>query len=211
MSLKALLEEKRAAILDRWIALALESYSGDSATFLRTQKDRFANPVGFALHKGLSGLLEGLLGSVEPGSERPLLDDILRIRAVQHLGPAASLAFLFGLKEIVRDELGGATSEPTAAAELRDLERRVDALGLVGFEVYTRCREQIYELRLTELRNRTMDIKEKLLRKRGQWTGPPEEELLLFPDGMPGEPAPPVTLDLEGPGGGKAQDPHGTK
>jgi hypothetical protein len=123
---------------------------------------------------------------------------------VQHFGPARSLEFLFRLKDAVRKEIGPAAREPAVAEALALLEREVDALALVGFEVYSRCREQIYELRLTELRNRTMDVKEKLLRKRGKWTGPLEDELLLFPDGHPGQPAPLATLET-----GRAPGPAG--
>ena len=163
MTLKALLEENRAAILERWIELVLGSYPTDTAVFLRKQRDRFANPVGHAIHSGLAALLDGLISGEDPDSQRPKLDDVLRIRAVQQLGPARSLDFLFQIKDAVRAELGPAAEEPKVAQELLGLERRVDALGLVGFEVYSRCRDQIYELRLTEIRNRTMDVKEKLL------------------------------------------------
>lgn len=198
LSLKALLEEHRASILERWMGLVLESYPDDAAAFLRKQKDRFANPVGYALGTGLVGLLDGVMAEVGIEELRPRLDDILRIRAVQHLGPTRSLEFIFRLKDAVRAVLGPACREPGVAEELQGLDRKVDALALLGFEVYARCREEIYELRLTELRNRTMDVKEKLLRKRGKWTGPPEEELLLFPDGAPGQPAPLVGLETGG-------------
>lgn len=201
VTLKALLEENRAAILERWIELVLGSYPTDTAVFLRKQRDRFANPVGHAIHSGLAALLDALISGENPESQRPKLDDVLRIRAVQQLGPARSLEFLFQLKDAVRAELGQVAAEPKIAEELLALERRVDALGLVGFEVYSRCRDQIFELRLTEIRNRSMDVKEKLLRQRGRWTGPPEDALLLFPDGTPGQAAPDVTqLETGGPG-----------
>ena len=86
----------------------------------------------------------------------PLLDKVIRIRAIQDFSPSSSLAFIFGLKKIVRDVLEGEiASGEVSRQELSDLDECIDGMALFAFDVYMRCRENLFEVRMTEVKNRT--------------------------------------------------------
>jgi len=126
----------------------------------------------------------------DPLSVAEQLDGILRIRAVQHFSPARAMAFLFELKDAIAAELKRELKDAKLAAELRVLERRMDTLALLGMDIYTRCREQVYEIRLAELRNQNTDVKERILAKQGKW------EKLAQLQGRKRERGEPVTLQV---------------
>lgn len=154
------LVEKKSAILERWFDKVIETYPADASGFLKNKKRQFANPVGYTLSRGLENLLDLLLEEGEMDFEKisPVLDGIIRIRAVQDLAPSQALAFVFHLKKVIREELGRETapSEETAA-----LESRIDALALISFDLYMKCREKIYDLKANELRNMTFRLLQK--------------------------------------------------
>lgn len=169
VSLEALLSEKRSAILERWIRQILETYPSDTQVFLRSQGDQFANPVGHRISGGLQALFDVVARGGDLEAARQRLDDILRIRAVQEFSPAMALAFVFGLKDAARAELADQADEPALAADWRAFDSRVDQLALLAFEVYEACRQNLYEIRLMELRNQVLDVREKVaLRKARQ-------------------------------------------
>jgi hypothetical protein len=147
-------QEKQVAILDRWRELILSSYPADAAAFFGRQKDRFANPVGEAIRRGTAVLLGGMLADESPSSApmTEALDALVRIRAVQDFTPAQAVAFVFRLKQAFREVLAPPPREGDFPAEL---DARVDGLALAAFDHYTRCREQIYDIKVREIRNRT--------------------------------------------------------
>jgi len=144
-------QEKQVAILDRWRELILSSYPADAAAFFGRQKDRFANPVGEAVRRHSAVLLEGILADTPPHDPAiaEALDGLVRIRAVQDFTPAQAVAFVFQLKQALREALPEGGGAPV------ELELRVDRLALAAFDHYARCREQIYDIKVREIRNRT--------------------------------------------------------
>jgi len=163
------LSEKRSSILEKWFDTLLRAYPADSSGFLRQQKKRFANPVGYTLSQGLEKILGGLLGGAALGEITPSLEDIIRIRALQGSNPSQDLAFLFHLKEVIREELKG--DGTVVSAELQALDDRIDALALIAFDLYMKCREKIYELKANEVKNRTY----RLLQRANLICEAPEE------------------------------------
>ena len=155
MGLYDLLGEKKSIILKTWFDVLLQSYPSDTSGFLRKQERQFSNPVGYTFSQGLEGLLDELFSTQEMDFLRisPLLDSIIRIRAVQDLTPSQALAFIFHLKKIIRDEVGH--PETVVSGEMPELESRIDALALVAFDLYMKCREKIYDLKANEVRDRT--------------------------------------------------------
>jgi hypothetical protein len=91
------------------------------------------------------------------------LDEIIRIRALQDCSPSQALAFVFLLKNVIREELAEELEQQNLVAELQDLESRIDGLALLGFDVYSKRREKIYEIRANEMKGRVS----LLLRKAG--------------------------------------------
>ncbi len=153
MMLRDLLSEKRARILDEWFDAVLATYPADAARFLMAEKDRFANPVRHTILQGL----EGILGKIVEGREgedgvNDFLDHVIRIRSVQDFSPSEALAFIFALKGVLRKTLQREIREQRLYGEMLELESRIDGLALRAFDVYMRCREQIYELRVKEVK-----------------------------------------------------------
>ena len=82
----------------------------------------------------------------------PFLDKVIRIRAVQDFTPSQALAFIFDLKRLVREELGGEIREGQLSEELRRFEEEIDKVGLLALDIYMKCREEIYEVRVKEVK-----------------------------------------------------------
>lgn len=163
MKLEKLLSQKKSAILERWLQLILETYPADAQRFLKKQKDRFANPVGTTISKETENLYKQLLQRVETESLSASLDRIFRIRAVQDFSPSQAVAFIFLLKRVIREELESEIPENRLFDELMIIESRIDDMALLGFDIYMRCREKIYEIRANEAKNRVS----RLLQKSG--------------------------------------------
>jgi hypothetical protein len=161
MSLTAHLTEKKSAILGRWLTTIYESYPPETAIFLRKEKDRFDNPAGYRISQGLEGLYSVLLQDMEREQILSFLDEIIRIRVLQNFAPSQALAFVFLLKDTIRRELAEEIRTENLAAELLDLESRIDGLGLLAFDVYTKRREKLQEIRIDEEKRRISGIMRK--------------------------------------------------
>lgn len=151
-ALRDILEREHPAIVERWLEAVLATYPEDSAKFLRTQRDQFANPVGATLSKELHSVFDELVRGETVQSTREFLDRIIRIRAVQDFSPAAALAFVFDLKQIVREVVLKEVMERGLLEELARFEARIDEMGLIAFNIYVECREKLYELRVQEVK-----------------------------------------------------------
>lgn len=149
-----LLEEKKSAILARWFDLVLETYPADTHRFLKKQKSRFGNPVAHEISQGIEGIFDQLIKGGEEEAISPFLDRIVRVRAVQEFTPAQALGFIFGLRSVIRQELAGSLAGGPFAAELADFDGRIDRLALLAFNIYVGCKEQIFQLRVDEVKNR---------------------------------------------------------
>jgi len=154
MQLATLLSQKKAAILGRWLTMIYESYPPETAIFLRKEKNRFDNPAGYRISEGLAGLYGALLQEMERDQILTWLDEIIRIRALQDFAPSQALAFIFLLKNVIRQELAEEIRKENLAAEILELESRIDGLALLGFDVYTKRREKLHEIRTGEMQAR---------------------------------------------------------
>lgn len=151
--LESLLLQKKSAILEKWLDLILEVYPSETQRFLKKQKDRFANPVGYTIFQGMEALYHALIHGIDYDKVSPFLDRIVRIRAVQDFSPSQAIAFIFILKKVIREELGTEIRENQLFDELLILETQIDKLALLSFEIYMKCREKIYEIRVNEVKN----------------------------------------------------------
>ncbi len=154
MALNDLLLEKKAAILDRWRDLVFAGYAPETARFLRSQKDRFANPIAYQLNRGLTGILEVFLEEADSDQIMSHLDEVIRLKAIQESSPSRALAFVFLLKTVIRTELAAQANDPAYAAEFQDLEARLDGLALLGFDVFMQRRERLHEVRVGEIKRK---------------------------------------------------------
>ncbi len=171
--LRDLLSRKRSSIVEKWFDLLLETYPEDTSKFLRREKDPFANPVRNTILQGIEGLCDEILKEDEsPEALNAFLDKIIRIRAVQDFSPSQALAFVFFLKTVIRDVLGKEIRENHLHEPLLLLESRIDEMALRAFDVYMGCREEIYELRVGEVKRqreaafRMLERSERAAKKR---------------------------------------------
>jgi hypothetical protein len=160
VELEALLMKRKKTILRLCIDTIFDTYPAETAEFLRRKADRFLNPVGHIIAEGVESLFDELIGSMDVERINASLDSIIRIRAVQEFSPSSAVSFVFLLKSAVRKELGLKGAEEIILEGRRllndvlEFEHRVDLVASAAFDIYVRCREQIYELRLKELKGR---------------------------------------------------------
>lgn len=161
MNLTDLLSAKKVAIVQRWFRLVVETYPPDTSRFLKREKDPFANPVGRAISEGIDALYEGLLAGTSSEKISPFLDRIVRIRAIQDFSPSAAVGFVFSLKRAIREELKHEIRDNRLSHELLAFESRIDRLILLSFDIYMECREKMYDIKATEIKNRTFRLLER--------------------------------------------------
>ena len=155
MRLENLLQKRKTTIIKKWFNQVLLTYSADTAGFLKNQKDPFANPVGRKIFRGLDALFDTLLREFNDNAVESFLDPILRIRAVQNFSPSQATAFIFSLKNLIREDVHSEIKDLEDMKALLDFESKIDHLGLIAFDIYMKCREKIYEIKSTEEKNRT--------------------------------------------------------
>jgi hypothetical protein len=154
MSLESLLRSRKTEILSRWRDLILEAYPDDSTAFLKREEDRFQNPVGHAIRSGTEILLDGFLEGSSPEDLAEPVDAIVRIQAVQDIRPATAVGFVFLLKRAIREEIPEATETAAGLRELCDFDDGIDRLALLAFDNYTRCRQEVSEIRVNAMQRR---------------------------------------------------------
>jgi RsbT co-antagonist protein rsbRD N-terminal domain len=154
MKLESLLSERQASLAGRWRQRLFESYPPETAIFLKKEKDQFDNPVGSRLSQGLAHILEALFQGKDRAQVLAALDEVICVRALQSFSPSQALAFIFLLKNVMREELAPELKDGKFAQEFQELESRIDGLALLGFDVYTQRREKLYEIRVNEVKQR---------------------------------------------------------
>ncbi|HCZ12829.1 MAG TPA: hypothetical protein DHV16_11435 [Nitrospiraceae bacterium] len=161
MRLNSLLTDKKASILEKWFDVIIETYPPDTASFLKNRNNSFANPTGSTISQGIEDIFDELLRGLNREKTSQFLDDIVRIRAVQDFTPSQSLAFIFRLKDAVREETADESNARDFSDELTAFDLKVDALALTAFDIYMKCREKIYDIKANELRNMTIKLVER--------------------------------------------------
>ena len=158
MNLKNLLSKKKKTILKRWFDLVIETYPPETIQFLKSQKDRFSNPVGSTIFQGLEDIFDQILQENDSEKICTFLDNIIRIRAVQDFTASQAIVFLFQLKKVIREELKDEIREKGLSDELLVLESAIEDLALLSFDIFMKCREQVYELKANEVKRMTFSL-----------------------------------------------------
>lgn len=177
MGLKSLLTRKKAVIVKKWFGQVIDTYPADTVRFLKGQKDPFANPVGRTIQRSLESLFDQLLEGMDPEILTTCLDPIIRIRAVQNFSASQAVGFIFFLKNVIRSHLHQEITQEQIDAELLAFESRIDELSLLAFDQYMRCKEQIYEIKANEMKDRTF----RAFERAGLVKELPEAESALEP------------------------------
>jgi hypothetical protein len=183
----------RSTILERWVDAVLAGYPAQTAGFLRTERDQFANPVGATISEALTRIFDHL--TRDPGGDAiPALEPVVRLWSVQDFAPSQAIGFIFLLKRIVREVVGATPTAPALAGEVAALDSRVDQVALTAVDVYVASRERLSEIKVDEMRRQTA----LLVRRLQPADNPPAREAR---GGGEARRAPPVE-------GGRAEPPH---
>ncbi len=159
--LKTFLAENRKTIVERWTRKVFETYPTDTSSFLGSEKDRFANPVGYTISTEISNLFDQLTSEMNRENILVSIDNILKIRALQDFSPGQAVEFCFGLKTVIRKMLMKSSPDRNMLADLLEFESRIDSLALFAFEVYMSCRERIHQIRTKEIRIRSVQMSDR--------------------------------------------------
>jgi len=159
MNLENFLLARKKILLKDWFEILIGTYPPETARLLQKETNQFANPVGHTFSQALEGIVDEFLRENREEKISPLLDRIIKIRAIQEFAPSRALAFVFLLKKLARDLLEAEIAEGrVSAGEFSDFEERVDGLALAAMDVYSKCRDTLYEVRIREIKDRTQRL-----------------------------------------------------
>ena len=168
--LLAHLSTRKEALAAAWQKRMLATLPNQGVGFLATSKDPMKNPMGVTFRAGADGVIGALIEGAPREELEHRINDLIHLRAVQSLAPSMALAFIPELKELVRREIG---NRDFPEQELSEFDRAIDELLYLSFDIYVRCREQIFELRARSMRDRSY----KLMERAGLlWEEEPEKE-----------------------------------
>jgi len=151
MNLSETLQEKKKQIKTVWADRTLDSYT--SSGFFKKSLDAIANPTGANIRDGLSRILDLLLDGADHQEYAQPLDQIIRIRAVQDFSPSQAVVPFLEIKWVIRQILNDDKNTRHLTQELAELDCEIDRLALAAFDKYMECREQLYQVRIKELKS----------------------------------------------------------
>lgn len=150
-----LLNKKRQAIVGNWIEVILNSYPAEASNFLKLKKNQFSNPIGYTITTNAEKIFDELINDCDIEKIKFLLEEIIRIRAVQCFSPSQAVYFLLDLKKAIRDELKTDLVEKTTSDELLKIEFLIDQIVLIGFDLYMESREKVFNIRVNEIKSKS--------------------------------------------------------
>lgn len=163
MTFESSLAERKAELAERWADLILQSYPKETQKVWGRQKDRFQNPVGASIIDATRDLMDQMLDWRDAEAICASLDKLIRIRAVQDFSPSQAVSFVFLLKKLLRDEFFKPMCEAGTLEELLRFEAKVDNLAMMSFDIYSKSREQVFRLRVEEVKR----AQSQLLKRAG--------------------------------------------
>ncbi|WP_320171371.1 RsbRD N-terminal domain-containing protein [Maridesulfovibrio sp.] len=152
MSLVQKLSERKEDLAGKWNDLVLSSYPKETQEVWKSNNDRFTNPVGITIKKVTSELLDLILEWKSADNIAKSLDELIKIRTVQDFAPSKALSFVFLFKKLLRDEFMDELRQEGKLDELLAFEARIDNLGLIAFDIYTKNRDLITQMRIEEVK-----------------------------------------------------------
>ena len=138
------------------------TYPEVTSKFLAKQKDRFRNPVGYAITQSIGPIYDQVVSAMDTDQLLEALDGIIRIRSVQDFTPTETIGFVFQLKAVIRAVIDDRLRGPERWNDLAELESRIDRVALLAFEKYTECRENLHRVRNREIESRAMKLLERV-------------------------------------------------
>ena len=78
---------------------------------------------------------------------------------MQQFTPSQSIGVIYLLKPILRKEILPLVLKGNALKEYLETESRIDSLALLAFDMYSKDRERLADIRITEIRNQYAQLK----------------------------------------------------
>ena len=153
MSLEKFLLEKRPSLMNQWRDLVIGSYPIDTQRFFNKEKNQFSNPVGQTINENMEALFDELISGGDTLKISSRLDPIIRIRAVQDFKPSQAVGFILPLRKLIREEIRKNDSADMFSDEMDALEARIENAAFLAFDIYTQCRQKLFDIRVNETRN----------------------------------------------------------
>lgn len=153
--LQQFIEEHRESILNKWIDWTISTYEPEMIRFLKREKNQFANPVRNTIFTSLQKVFDGILNEMNMEECHQGLEEIVKLRAVQSFSPYQSLSFIFELKRIIRSEVQQNNNDAAIINELFTFEDRFDELIGLSFDLFTKYREKIFDIKIKEIKSRS--------------------------------------------------------
>lgn len=166
--LRQLMKENLKELSSQWLHAIYGTYPRDTSDFLKTQRDRFLNPVGYTFSNETGIILAMLVNGIEEGQLLKSLDAIVKIRAVQEYKPSESMSLFFLLKEIIHKQYFRIVIEEDLHDSLFALDREIDGIALRAFDLFVQCRERICEIKVKEAKDSTFKLMERMNKLYGQ-------------------------------------------
>ena len=181
MDIAELCSNRREALVDRWVNRFFASYPLDSKGFMRTSRDRFANPVGETTRRSASVLFDAVIGmDTEPDIVKQALHDLIWVRAVQDMPPSKAVGALYLLKDLLRGEILPEYLKPENGPQVLNeylaMESRLDTLGLMALDMYSEARERVFRIRVEEVKRSQSQVIRLAKLRREQAESAPETE-----------------------------------
>lgn len=183
MTLAALMKDNQTAVAARWHEAVLGTYPPQTAKLWKQNTNRFTNPVGSSTLTALTALVGDLIAWDDATRVCTHLEEVVKIRAVQDFTPGKAVSFVFLLKKVIREVFEKDIARSGLASEVAAFETRIDNMALMAFDIYAKCREQLYLMRIEEFKHRH----HMLFRKAGLTCSDPGD--ILDPLGSDGESA----------------------
>lgn len=137
-------------IVTQWVDYTLSTYK--SSVFFKKGPDKFSNPVGGNTREALGRLFKLLVQNSDPQEFVAPLDQVMRIRAIQEFSASEAVAPIHAVKHITREILANDSERKQCIGDLYDFEFSVDLAVLAAFDLYMQCREQLYKVRIKEIK-----------------------------------------------------------
>ncbi len=174
MSMDDLYELKRPEALRKWTDAVFAMYPFQTVGFLRTQQDRFANPVGHATMRAAEILYDAVTGrEADPDKVKGALGALIRIRAVQDLRADQAVGALLLLGPVLRELFLTEALSRGRLDDFLDALARLDSLLLLAFNMYVEDREAVYAERVAECRREQAHLR-RWAERRGFMAKDPE-------------------------------------
>ncbi len=171
------LQEHRETIIKEWVEAIYGTYPFDTVGFLRSQSNAFSNPVGAKTRKAATTIVNALLDNqMDSETVSPAIDELIRVRAIQKFQADSAMSILFFLKSILRKHAKPSLTTTGAYQRLLEIESNIDSMTLLGFRVYSECRDKVQQMRVDEFKRQHSQLLRRAERILEKPVGEPDNE-----------------------------------